>query len=111
MRLTNFGNTPRYTQIHHHQNEYDTEVKEMVPKTQQSNPTPESNTTSESNPTELKDKVDTSLDYKMKKLDLQLENKRMIDYNFFISSHEHLRGPELAVTKVLKEEIRIKYNW
>ena len=43
MRLTNFGNPPRYTQIHQHQNEYDTEVEEIVPETQQSNPTSESN--------------------------------------------------------------------
>ena len=45
MRPTNFGNPPRYIQIHQHQNEYDTEVEEIVPETQQSNPTPESNPT------------------------------------------------------------------
>ena len=60
---------------------------------------------------ELKDKVDSNLDYKIKKLDLQLQNQCMKDYNVFISSHEHLTGPQLAATLALKEEIRTKYNW
>ena len=32
----------------------------------------------------------------------------MKEYNFFIAFHDHLTGPELAVTKTLKEEIRKK---
>ena len=39
MRPTNFGNPPRYTQIH----QDDTEVEDIVPETQQSYPTLESN--------------------------------------------------------------------
>ena len=61
--------------------------------------------------TQLKDKVDTNLEYKMKKLDLKLQSQRMKEYNFFITSHDHLTGTELKVTKKLKEEIKMKHNW
>ena len=46
MRSTNFGNPPL-----HNQNQFDTEVEEIVPETQQSIPTPEINPTIDSNPT------------------------------------------------------------
>ena len=43
MRPTNFGNPPLHTQIHQHQNQFNTEVEKIVSETQQSNPTSESN--------------------------------------------------------------------
>ena len=58
--------------------------------------------------TELKDKVDSNLEYKMKKLDLQLQNQRMKEYKFFITPHDHLTETELEVTNALKEDIRKK---
>jgi hypothetical protein len=61
--------------------------------------------------TNLSNKVDSNLEYKMKKLDLKLSNQRMKDYNFFMTPHDHLTGIELEVTKKLKEEIKMKYNW
>ena len=60
--------------------------------------------------TQLKDKVNTNLEYKMKKLDLKLQSQRMKEYNFFITPHDHLTRTELEFTIKLKEEIRIKYN-
>ena len=49
MRPTNFENPPLHTQIHEHQNYFDTKVEEIVPETQQSNLTNNSNPTPESN--------------------------------------------------------------
>ena len=48
--------------------------------------------------------------YRMKKLENDIQKEERKDFEFFISSHDHLIGDALEATKKRKEKIK-KYDW
>ena len=59
----------------------------------------------------FKDQYHVVDEYRIEKLEIDIQKEKRKDYKFFISSHDHLTGDALEATKKRKEKMKKKYDW